>query len=121
MAEQMLSVLRGLALAAIAIWVPHSPASAQSFNCFEAYTPDEITICERPGLLSLDRELHSLYRKKLNQAPEFLRYMIREGQESWRRSRFRCRKDVRCIRVHYRARLRELQAVLDSDRDRFDR
>lgn len=104
--------LRGLVLACLAACFAPSGASAQSFNCREAFAPDEILICDRPGLRNLDRELHALYVQKLNAAPVFLQTMIREEQEAWRRSRHRCRNNVRCVRSHYRARLRELEVVL---------
>jgi len=104
--------LRRLVLVMLAVWVIPTQASAQSFSCRDAFTPDEILICERPGLKKLDRELHALFVAKRDAAPRFLRYMIREEHEAWRRSRHRCRTNVRCIRVHYRARIRELQVVL---------
>lgn len=108
----MSTQLRCLVLAMLAIWIVPASASAQSFSCRDAFTPDEILICERPGLKKLDRELHALFVAKRDTASRFLRRMIREEHEAWRRSRHRCRTNVRCIRTHYRARLRELQVVL---------
>lgn len=105
-------LLCAVAVSLIAILFPSTELSAQSIDCNEAITADELTVCERRGLLKLDHKLGQIYNQVLSEAHEDLDYMISEQQAAWFRARNRCRADRRCIRRHYRARISELSAWL---------
>jgi uncharacterized protein len=104
--------LAGLAFAAIML---HSHAAAQAVDCRDAYSPDELTVCERPNLKALDSEVGQLYERALGQAHADLHYLIREEQAAFERARNRCRTQQRCIRRLYAARIRELSGLLGED------
>jgi uncharacterized protein len=110
---RLITRLLGIALVAILYFTEHS--TAQTFECQDAYTPDELTICERQGLQDLDFELAQLYQDALNQSHNSLRYMIEEMQATWVRARNRCGTSRRCIRRHYRARIREISGLLERN------
>jgi len=103
------------ALALFALILSPQPSAAAAIDCDRAFTADELTICQRNGLMRLDRELASLFDDAMNAAHADLKYMLREGQASWLRARNRCARDRRCIRRHYRARIRELSGFLNED------
>lgn len=109
----LMTRLAGLALAAIVLY-SHA-AAAQAVDCRDAYSPDELTVCERPALKALDTELGQLYERALRRAHDDLHYLIREEQAAFERARNRCRTQRRCIRRLYAARIRELSGLLGED------
>jgi len=103
----------GAALFAICLLAPGGDASAMTFDCDDAYTPDELTVCGRQNLRDLDEELDELFQDALGEAHRDLIYMLEEMQAAWVRARNRCGASRACIRRHYRARIRELEGFLE--------
>jgi uncharacterized protein len=86
-------------------------AQAQSSNCGEAKTADEVLICQNHQLSWRDKEmahLVSMLRKSMS-AKE--RRVLDAEQHSWRRARMSCGKDVYCIEDHYDQRIHQLLTV----------
>lgn len=110
----MKSVIHALGFALFAILCLPGSSFAQSVDCNNAVTADELTICSAPRLRKLDRRLGKIHNSVLGAAPRELHYLIREEQAAWIRARNRCRTDRKCIRLHYRARMNELSAIIDE-------
>ncbi len=109
----MTYLIRFFGAALVAVLLFPGSASAMTFNCNDAYTADELTICERQNLRDLDDEMGDLYDDALGEAHSQLKYMLEEMQAAWVRARNHCGSTRRCIRRHYRARIRELEGFLE--------
>jgi hypothetical protein len=84
-----------------------SPARP-SFDCAEAGTTVERTICGNPQLARLDADLARTYqgwRSRLNAEG---RATLLDEQRAWLRTRDRCGEDVGCLVSAYEVRLRDL-------------
>lgn len=81
------------------------PLSAQSasFNCNTADRPDEVLICQRPQLSSLDDRMASLYFTLRNRLTGAELRSLQANQTAWLQRRFGCGRDFECIeRAYYR-------------------
>jgi uncharacterized protein len=85
-----------------------SAASAQSFNCRYAKTPDEVLICQDPRLSALDERLSSMFFRLRNTLPPRQRELLDAEQQSWLRERMSCGRDAACIAAVYQRRIRQL-------------
>ncbi len=96
-------------------------ASSQSFNCRYGKKADEKLICSDPELSQLDERMVAVFEELMEQAPAYLKRMLRAEQDGWLVSRHACRWNTRCVRGHYLARTRQLNAMFDSpDSDKKD-
>jgi uncharacterized protein len=84
-------------------------AQAQSFNCRTAERPDEILICQNPGLSRLDERMSSLYFTLRNRLAGAERRALETAQASWLESRIACGRDFQCIETRYQRRIAELR------------
>jgi uncharacterized protein YecT (DUF1311 family) len=91
-------------------------ARAQSFDCRYARSPDEIAVCEYPGLSRLDERLGTLYvRVRDNLAPND-RAALENTQRTWLFARRSCGADRTCLRRTYWNRIRDLRRQLVQGR-----
>ena len=96
----------------IAGFLNAGPAGAQSFDCQNARTPDEKTICQDPRLGQLDQELASVYRRGVGKLPKAVRKEIEENETLFVKARRRCAQDRNCIEQSYRNRIEEIQGAI---------
>ena len=108
----MLFLTRFLAAGLAAFVIFTQDASAQTINCNQAITADEITVCDRRQLKALDVQLGRLYDDVLDASHRDLDYLIEEQHATWVRARNRCRTNRRCIRRHYQHRIKALSGIL---------
>jgi uncharacterized protein len=99
----------GLIVVTLAAGFGASETLAQSYNCGRASTPDEVLICQEPGLSRLDEELADLYFAARNGLRGRARSEIEREQSAWLRARMRCGRDYVCIDDLYRDRIAELR------------
>jgi uncharacterized protein len=86
------------------------PASAQSFNCHYARTPDEVMICQDAHLSALDEQMSSMFYKLRNSLPSGQVRFLESDQASWLSNRMACGRDAGCIEEAYERRIRQLRA-----------
>ena len=79
-------------------------AYGASFNCGQAKTLVEKSICANPSLSQLDDSMAVTYKNALTLGGE----KVRVGQRVWLRERDKC-KDENCIRDKYQERIAELR------------
>ncbi len=91
-----------------------TPAHSQSFNCKYGKKADEKLICSDPELGQLDERMVAIFEELMEQAPPYLKRMLRAEQDGWLVSRHACRWNTRCVRGHYLARTRQLNAMFES-------
>lgn len=103
------SFITGLVLAAALSGA--APASAASFPCAEARTPDEVAICADLGLNDRDVEMATRFEILRAMLPMGGNAKLREDQEAWLKERASCAGDKACLRGAYDARLTTLRAV----------
>lgn len=96
----------GLALASMT-----ALASAQSFNCGDARSTTERSICDSRTLRKLDKEmgLEYAYVRRFQTSPRARKRFIKE-QRAWIRQRNRCGANRFCLVRSYRERILELVA-----------
>lgn len=92
-----------------------SPASAASFNCGKAATPDEIAICRTPSLSDLDVQMATLYGVRM-QIPMLMgaRGAAQDEQRVFLQSRGGCGNNVACIAAAYQQRNASLNATISA-------
>ena len=83
-------------------------ASAQSFNCRYARTPDEIAICADGRLSRLDERLSNRFFRLRDSLYGPERARLDREQTAWLNARQQCGSDPGCIAATYRARIAEL-------------
>jgi uncharacterized protein len=104
-------------VAASAVALAHPSGAASPYiQCPAARTPDERAICRNVSLIQLDAEMATLYRVLTGLVGMGMRGAIRDEQAEWLRERRACGTSVRCLTMHYRARVVELDAYLDRIR-----
>lgn len=83
------------------------PAIAASFDCGQARTPVERTICTNPSLSEQDEQLAMLFEqaKQYGERSEVIRQ-----QKNWLKTRNAC-KDLACLHRQYRSQVRFFQPV----------
>jgi uncharacterized protein len=92
-----------------------SPASAASFNCAKAATPDEIAICKTPSLSDLDVQMATLYGVRM-QIPMLMgaKGAAQDEQRAFLQSRAACGSNVGCLTAAYNQRIASLNATISS-------
>ncbi|CAO4163165.1 lysozyme inhibitor LprI family protein [Methylorubrum populi] len=91
-----------------------SPATAASFSCAKAETPDEKTICDTRALNDLDVEMAVRFDILKDLLPMGNRTKMQEDQEAWLKDRRACGTDVACLTAAYEGRLKILRGVLSE-------
>lgn len=86
----------------------HSPAFAASFDCRQASTNVEKTVCADGELSKLDDRLGAVYVQRLKAAAS--PHLERDKQRAWLKERNAC-TDRQCLRQSYEERLAELAPV----------
>ena len=89
---------------------PTSPASAQSFNCRYARTPDEVRVCNSLHLRGEDERLSEKYSRLRNEVGGAERRRLIREQRAWLNQRRACGSDHDCLARAYRMRADELDA-----------
>lgn len=84
------------------------PASAASFDCARARTPDERAICKSRELSELDVRMAVWYEAVTGLVPMGTRGAIQDEQHEWLERRGRCGSDFGCLRRAYNRRIGEL-------------
>jgi uncharacterized protein YecT (DUF1311 family) len=90
-------------------------ASAASFDCVKARTPQEKAICASPELGAIDDKMAASYRTLLSQVPSDLASGIRDSQRDWIRS-----MSTACPATPYYPSAPEITMCLENyENDRF--
>ena len=103
-------IVVSLAATAAAVAALSLPAGAASFDCAKAAAPDEIAICDNPGLSALDSEMGGLWFA-YSQIP-FLMGMSGNRQDEARaflETRAACGANVSCLQSAYTHRIATLK------------
>lgn len=101
-------------LATLFLALASAPASAASFPCEKAETPDEKAICAHLPLNDLDVEMATRFEILRAMLPMGGNAKLREDQEAWLTERRACAGDVACLKQSYEARLKVLRAVFSE-------
>lgn len=101
-----------LVVAASLLTLGAGRASAASFDCGKARTPDEKTICADRALNDQDVRMAQLYQITQRLVPMGSRDAIKDRQTVWLRERNRCRGERRCLSRAYDQRIGELDQVM---------
>lgn len=91
-----------------------SAASAASFDCNKARSPDEKAICADRGLNDQDVRMAQLYDITRKVVPMGTRGAIMDEQSRWLRDRRTCGPNRACIAKSYARRIGQLNAVLEQ-------
>ena len=105
----MLKLLPAFPLLALLTAVP---ATAASFPCDKAETPDERAICATLSLNDRDVEMATRFEILKDVLPMGGRTKMQEDQETWLKERRTCAGDTACLRDLYDARLKTLRGLL---------
>jgi len=101
------------AAAALALTLSALPSQAASFNCHNAITPAERTICGKPTLNILDQRMAAVYNKLLKIVGHAgARDQFRADQLSWLNIRDACGSDATCLRATILSRTNELNGYI---------
>ena len=99
--------------------------SPTSFNCSDAKTDIEKTVCTVPELAALDKQMASLYRARLARLPDDRNKSFRQQQEDWLKQRNQCNDHFdpghRCLFGVYYARINEINQMDHLDSSRSDK
>ncbi|RVT89343.1 lysozyme inhibitor LprI family protein [Sphingomonas crocodyli] len=105
----MLRPLSFLALAAVA-----TSASAASFDCARARSPDEKAVCASRALNDADVKMATLYALDLRFVPMGGRDHLHDEQRAFLTARKACTTDRACLGRLYTRRIATLQAIIDT-------
>lgn len=99
-----------------------TPASAASFDCSQAKTPDELAVCGNPALSALDSEMAGLWYAYAR-VPMLMGASgdRRDDAEAFLATRRACGGSTICLTRAYRARVKVLQGALDAAMAQFSR
>lgn len=89
-------------------------ASAASFNCARAATPDERAICDDRWLNDQDVRMSQLYDIVRRLVPMGTRGAIMDEQTRWLRARRTCGANRACLNRSYTTRIAQLNRVLET-------
>lgn len=89
-------------------------ASAASFDCNRARTPDEKAICADRALNDQDVRMDQLYDIVRHLVPMGTRGAIMDEQSRWLRARHTCGANRACIGRAYVKRIAQLNRVLET-------
>jgi uncharacterized protein len=106
-----LATLAGLALGTLLFIA--APASAASFDCSRASSPDELTICNNPRLSALDSEMAGLWYA-YSRIPMMMGSSGNRGDEqvAWLARRRACGANAACIESAYNDRIAQLEQLI---------
>jgi len=104
-----LAVFLGIALAGA-----YTAAGAPSFDCSDARTPVERSICSSAELSDLDNEIARSYATVLAASGPAARDELLRSQRAWLSRRNRCGDDSGCLAKSMRNRLAELTRAVSS-------
>ena len=102
------------ALSLLALLATGAPASAASFPCDRAETPDETAICATLPLNDRDVEMATRFEILKEVLPMGGRAKLQDDQETWLKERRACGAEVACLRDLYEARLKVLRGLLSE-------
>lgn len=101
-------------LGSLLLTLASAPASAASFPCDKAETPDEKAICAHLPLNDLDVEMATRFEILRAMLPMGGNAKLRDDQEAWLQERHSCAADVTCLTKAYEARLKTLRGVFSE-------
>ncbi|GJD75638.1 lysozyme inhibitor LprI family protein [Methylobacterium goesingense] len=101
-------------LGTLLLTLASAPASAASFPCDKAETPDEKAICAHLPLNDLDVEMATRFEILRAMLPMGGNAKLREDQETWLTERRTCGADTACLKQSYEGRLKTLRAVFSE-------
>ena len=105
MLKRFLQVILVLTTGALPVM---AQANSPSFNCANAGTPVEHSICDNAELAVLDAQLAKVYKQARASAADG--NQVREDQRAWVKARNRCGANVQCLRESYQVRITKLGA-----------
>jgi uncharacterized protein len=91
-----------------------SAASAASFDCYRARTPDEHAICNDRALNDKDVELTTRYSMVLQLLAMGMRGDLQDEQRAWLARRRTCGASRACIGRLYDQRISRIKGVFDG-------
>ena len=89
-------------------------ASAASFDCRKAATPDEKTICNYRTLDNYDVQMAVLYNVDAKLMMMGARGDMQDDQRAWLADRHKCNDNVQCLIRSYQTRIYQLQTAFNS-------
>ena len=93
---------------------PQRPAGARpSFDCGQARTHGEITVCSDAGLAALDRNMAAQYARSMGIASPEQRALLQRTHERFTGYRDRCPNNA-CIGDAYVGRMREIRDIMEG-------
>lgn len=95
----------------IGVFCNFAGANAASFNCNDASTEVELTICANDRLSTLDTALNIAYRDIFKTNFDEDAERARNDQRAWLAIRDECGSDLECLFQSYTARLGELENI----------
>ncbi len=95
-------------LFALASAMSTEDAEAASFNCRDAKTPVELTICQNDDLGILDERMATKYYALSQGLPAQTRSKLKSAQRSFLRARDRCGYNHSCLENIYKRRIAEM-------------
>ncbi|GJD56356.1 lysozyme inhibitor LprI family protein [Methylobacterium dankookense] len=101
-------------LSLLALLATPLPASAASFPCDKAETPDEKAVCATLALNDRDVEMATRFDILKEVLPMGGRSKMQDDQEAWLKDRRTCGGEVACLRDLYDARLKTLRGLLSE-------
>ena len=94
---------------------PAASASAQpSFSCSNARSRGEISVCNDPGLATLDRQMANQFGSALSGADPEQRDLLIRTRDTFLRYRDQCTSNA-CVAETYRGRMREIRDIMSGD------
>ncbi|AFJ47458.1 lysozyme inhibitor LprI family protein [Shimwellia blattae] len=103
-----------IALPLCALLLMCSPATAASFDCTRARTPDETAICHNRTLNDKDVEMATTYRLLSGLFAMGTRGNMQDAQQQWLARRHQCGSHIQCLNQRYDERLKQLQTLYDN-------
>jgi uncharacterized protein len=97
-------------------------ANGQSFDCRNARSADEVTICQESSLAKLDQDLASLQRQRKEKGHKAGRDQADDNETAFLNARRRCGENRACLERSYRNRIQELtQSLPEEEREQPSR
>ena len=93
--------------------VAEAPMASPSFNCANARTRGEISVCRNENLAALDRQMAAQYRSATASSDRRTRAELERSRGRFLAFRDQCPSDD-CIADTYRGRIREIRDIVDE-------
>lgn len=93
---------------------PGNAVGGPSFNCSNARSAGEITVCNDPALSALDRRMSAQFSGALAQADPEQRALLIRTRNEFLGYRDQCTENA-CIADTYRGRMREIRDIMTGD------